>query len=327
VQRHEDRDPSDHLPFLMRRLLLVLVLGCGSAPGPRPTPPPPAPHGPQPLETINLVTTASSAPLATGQIYLLKASGSVTVGARRQDAEWAFADGAAPDDLVAETDVGIDVGRKRVLPATGRKPSPPTDERLKWFGPYQPDHVYYLLVTGTGAPLSLRLITAGPAAGALTVAVYRLTPAPPAIGAPLETVMVPAREKVMVHSAYKPAPNAIHLLQAVGEVQVGGPGAMGDAEFHDYKADGRGFNEGEAGVDFGVGVDQAEIGAPGAPTTGSQHPQRHLKWGAFRLDHTYYMLHAGTGDAIGLNYHDSGGKTGIYKDNEGFLPVSIFPVP
>jgi hypothetical protein len=310
----------------MRRLLPVLLLGCQSAPAPRPTPPPAAPQGPQPVETIALGTTATSAPLAAGQIYLLKASGAVTVGGRQQDAEWLVSDAGAAD-LAGETDVGVDVGIKRVLPATGRKPAPPTNERLKWFGAYRPEHVYYLLVTGTGAPLSLRLITTGPATGALTVAIYRLTPAPPGIGAPLETVMVPAREKVMVHSTIKPAPNAVHLLQAVGEVQVGGPGAMGDAEFHDYKADGRGFNEGEAGVDFGVGVDQPEIGAPGAPTTGSQHPQRDRKWGAFRLDHTYFMLHAGTGDAIGLNYHDSGGKTGIYKDNDGFLPVTIFPVP
>jgi hypothetical protein len=307
-------------------LLFTLLLGCRSAPAPRPGAPP-APSGPRPLETITLTGSAASAPLAAGQMYLLRASGVVTAGALRQDAEWAFAEGSAPADLVATTDVGVDVGMKQVLPALGRKPAPPSDDRLKWFGGYRPDHVYYLLVTGTGAPLPLRLISAAPASGSLTVAIYRLSPAPPAIGSPLETVMVPAREKVMVYSALKPARDAIHLLQAVGEVQVGGPGAMGDAEFHDYHADGRGFNEGEAGVDFGVGVDQPEVGAPGLPTTGSQHPQRHHKWGAFRPDHTYYMLHAGTGEPIALNYHDSGGKTGIYKDNEGFLPVSIFPVP
>jgi hypothetical protein len=311
----------------MRPLLVGLVLvGCKSAPAPRPGAPPP-PSGPQPLETIALATTASSAPLAAGQVYLLKASGAVSAGALRQDAEWAFAEGAPPADTVGATDVGIDVGMKQILPATGRRPAPPSDQRLKWFGPYRSDHVYYLLITGTGAPLALRLIAAAPTSGSLAVAIYRLSPAPPAIGQPLETVMVPAREKVMVYSALKPAANAIHLLQAAGEVQVGGPGAMGDAEFHDYHADGRGFNEGEAGVDFGVGVDEAEVGAPGAPTTGSQHPQRRHKWGAFRMDHTYYMLHAGTGAAIGLNYHDSGGKSGIYKDNDGFLPVSVFAVP
>jgi hypothetical protein len=311
----------------MWRFFFILLLGCRSVPAPRPAAPLTPPAGPRPVQTIALTSTASSGPLAAGQVYLLKASGVVTVGARRQDAEWAFADGSEPADRIGTIDVGIDVGLKQVPPALGRKPAPPSEDRLRWFGAYRPDHVYYLLVTGTGAPLGLRLLTAEPATGALTVAIYRLSPAPPGIGPPLETVMVPAREKVLVHSALRPAVGAIHLLQATGEVQVGGPGAMGDAEFHDYHADGRGFNEGEAGVDFGVGVDQPEVGAPGAPTTGSQHPQRHHKWGSFRMDHTYYMLHAGTGDAIGLNYHDSGGKTGIYKDNEGFLPVSIFPVP
>jgi hypothetical protein len=312
----------------MRRLCALLLLGCQSAPAPRP-PAPPTPPGPAPLEIVTLSTSATSqAPLAAGQIYLLRASGVVTVGARRQDAEWAFVAGDADaTDAEGSLDVGIDVGMKRLLPATGRKAAPPTDERSRWFGPFNRAHVYYQLVTGAGAPLSLRLVSAAPASGSLAVAIYRLSPAPPAIGPPLETVMVPARERVLVHSTLKPAPSTIHLLQAAGEVQVGGPGAMGDAEFHDYHSDGRGYNEGEAGVDFGVGVDEAEIGVPGGPTTGSQHPQRHHKWGAFRMDHTYYMLHAGTGDAIGLNYHDSGGKTGIYKDNEGFLPVSIFPVP
>src|SRR5207247_4400033 len=174
---------------------------------------------------------------------------------------------------------------------------------VKWFGGYRADHVYYLLVTGTGAPLALTLVATGGGAGALTLSLYRLSPAPPALGAPLETVMVPAREKVSVHSALRTDRRTIYLLQAAGEVQVGGPGAMGDAEFHDYHADGHGFNEGEAGVDFGLGVDEPTVGRPDAPTTGPNHPQRQRKWGQFHLDHTYYLLYAGTGDAIGLNYH------------------------
>jgi hypothetical protein len=310
----------------------LLLLACKSTPAPRPEPVVAIrsqPHGPVPLESIPLSGAATSRTvLASGQIYLLRASGQVAVGARRLDAEWAFApDGGGATDQLDGLDVGIDVGFKRVLPAFGRKPVPPSAERARWFGAFRGDHVYHQLVTGQGAPLSLRLIAPPGISGALTVALFPLTPPPPAIGAPLETVMVPVRAKVSVQSSLKPPVGSVHLLQAVGEVQVGGPGAMGDAEFHDYKADGRGNNEGEAGVDFGVGVDQSEVGTPGAPTTGPNHDQRHHKWGPFRLDHTYYMLHAGTGDAIGLNYHDSGGKTGIYKDNEGFLPVSIFPVP
>ena len=289
-----------------------------------------APHGPgAPLETIALSGQASSTtPLVRGELYLLKATGVVTVGARRLDAEWIFApDGSGAADAVGPLDVGIDVGRRQLVPASGRKPAPPSLDRLKWFGGFRDDHVYYLLLAGTGDRLALRVIAPDASSGALTVSLFRLSPAPPAIGAPLETVLVPARQKVAVRSSLRAAAGSVYLLQAVGEVQVGGPGAMGDAEFHDYHADGRGFNEGEAGVDFGVGIDEPEVGTPGGPTTGPTHPQRRLKWGEFRMDHTYYMLYAGAGAPIRFNYHDSGGKSGVYKDNDGALPVSIFAVP
>jgi hypothetical protein len=314
-----------------RILLVLLALGChraALAPG---AGVPAGAGGVAPAESIALSGHASSRTvLAAAAVYLLKAEGTVTVGGRGLDAEHALA-GAEARDVVDGVDVGVDVGMKQVLPATGRKAAPPSRDRLRWIGDARRDHVYYLLVTGAGAPLSLDLIpppgAAGAPVGRLTVSLYRLHPAPPALAAPVETVMVPAREKMSVRSAIKCPPGALYLLQAVGEVQVGGPGAMGDAEFHDYHADGRGYNEGEAGVDFGVGVDESGVGTPGGPTTGSQHPQRRHKWGAFRVDHTYYLLYAGTGDSIALNYHDSGGKSGIYKDNEGFLPVSIFALP
>jgi hypothetical protein len=314
-------------------LWACLLLGCKGSPPPRPDPVVAvreAAHGPgAALETVTLAGKASTrTTLDRGELYLLKATGVVTVGTRQQDAEFAFApDGSGAADAVGALDVGIDVGCRKVLPALGRQPAPPSPDRLKWFGAFRPDHVYYSIVPGAGAPLSLALVAPGAVTGTLTVSLYRLSPAPPAVGAPLETLMVPAREKITVRSAVKAAVASVYLLQAVGEVQVGGPGAMGDAEFHDYHADGRGYNEGEAGVDFGVGVDQPDISAPGAPSTGKDHPQRRLKWGQFRPDHTYYMLYAGRGDAIALNYHDSGGKSGVYKDNDGFLPVSIFAVP
>jgi hypothetical protein len=306
--------------------LCCLLLACASAPAR-----PPVVTGPAvaagALETLAVGgRPVATAPLGSGQIYLLRASGVVEAGSLGQDAEWAFAaDGSGPRDRVGAADVGLDVGVKRVLPALGRKPAPPSTERLKWFPDFRGDHVYYLLVTGAGVPLSLHLVAAGPVTGVLTVSVFRLSPAPPPLGAPLETLMVPAREKVIVRSATRP--RSVCLLQAVGEVQVGGPGAMGDAEFHDYHADGSGYNEGEAGVDFGLGIDEPTVGDPAAPTTGPGHPQRRLKWGAFRRDHTYYMLYAGRGEPIAFNYHDSGGKTGVYKDNDGFLPVSIFALP
>jgi hypothetical protein len=224
---------------------------------------------------------------------------------------------------VGEVDVGIDVNLKEVLPATGRKPAPPSDKRLKWFGPYRPDHVYYLIAPGNGERLRLRLVAApgqrAPTRGTIAVALYRLSAPSPTMGDPLETLMVPTREKVSVTTNLVGTKGTVYLLEASGEVQVGGPGHLGDAEFHDYHSDGRGFNEGENGVDFGVGVDD--------PVVGEGHDPRARKWGAFRMDHAYFMLYEGTGAPITLNYHDTGGKSGVYKDNEGILPVRVFPVP
>jgi hypothetical protein len=319
----------------MRTLALLGLLGlAGCQAGPRPlpattAPPAAAPAGGEPaLESVRVeaagMPAATRSALASGELYLLRAAGVIDLGARQLDAEWAFAaGGTGASDVVDGVDVGIDVGQKQLVPALGRKRMPPGPGRVKWFGGFRRDHVYHAIVTGTGTPLSLRVV-GGPGRGAITVSVFRLTPAPPALGAPLETVMVPGREKVAVRTALRPAAGSVYLLQAAGELQVGGPGRMGDAEFHDYRADGSGDNEGEAGVDFGLGVDEPEIPAS---TTGPSHPQRRLKWGAFRTDHTYYMLYAGTGDAIGLNYHDSGGRSGIYKDNDGYLPLSVFRVP
>jgi hypothetical protein len=312
----------------MRLCALLLLLACRSAPAPRPVALVETAHS-RAIETISLDDRTRAATFKTalepGVAYLLKAQGRLLIdGQHGRDAEFAF--GPAPSGFqVADEDggldVGIDVGRKQVLPASGRKPAPPSDKRLKWFGAFRSDHVYYLLVTGEGRPLSLQFVApAAPAGtGSIAVSAYRLTPVPPPLGAPQETVLVPAREKVSVRSSLVAKHGEVYLLQAVGEVQVGGPGAMGDAEFHDYHPDGRGFNEGEAGVDFGVGIDE--------PTVGADHDPRHRKWGAFRTDHSYFMLYAGRGQPIALNYHDTGGKTGIYKDNDGFLPVSIFVLP
>jgi hypothetical protein len=317
--------------MLRRGLAVCLLLACRSAPSPRSGEAiatlREAPHT-RALESITLDDASPTAtfrtPLDAGAIYLLKAEGAAMTGAQAgHDAEFAFHPGANATefaDAVGAVDVGIDVGVKQVLPATGRKAAPPSDQRLKWLRSER-EHVYYLLVTGAGVPLSLRLVAlpGPPGKGKLVVSMFALSPAPPALGPPLETVLVPARDKVLVRTALVARPSTVYLLQAAGEVQVGGPGAMGDAEFHDYHPDGRGFNEGEAGVDFGLGVDE--------PTVGEKHDPRERKWGAFRIDHTYYMLYTGRDQPIELNYHDTGGKSGVYKDNDGFLPVSIFAAP
>jgi hypothetical protein len=307
----------------MTRWLAVLALtACQSWSHPRPVAPPAAP-----LETVDLRATGTATfrtPLEDGAQYLLRAAGSVRGPAGWQDAEYAGVDGDpwGGADVIGQTDVGVDLGVKQVLPARGRKPAPPSDDRLKWFEPFQASHVYHLLVTGQGQPLTVRLSVVPdvppPQEGAITVSLFRLSAAP-ALGTPLETVMVPAREKVTVRSRLVAQPAVVYLLRAAGEVQVGGPRHMGDAEFHDYKADGRGYNEGEEGVDFGVGVDE--------PVIGLGHDPRARKWGPYRRDHTYYLLYRGQGAPLLLNYHDTGGKSGIYKDNEGALPVTVYPVP
>jgi hypothetical protein len=312
--------------------LFVLAAACRSAPAPAPPTSTlvkltAAPAPPPRLEAIEVPATGETvktrSSLARGDLYLLRALGAAAVGDLREDAEYGFApDAGYARDIVDGVDVGLDVGLPEILPATGRKPAPAINQRRKWFGAFRPDHAYHMVVTGLGEPLALRLVRpagAAAATGAITVALFRLTPLPPALPAPLETVMVPAREKVSVTSRMKGEAGAVYLLQADGEVQVGGPKHMGDAEFHDYRADGTGFNEGENDVDFGVGVDEPEIGAG--------HDPRIYKWGAYRPDHIYYLLYAGTGQGVGLNYHDTGGRSGVYKDNQGALPVRIFSVP
>jgi hypothetical protein len=284
-----------------------------------------------PIESIQVSGNGEGAVFKTklepGELYLLKAAGAVVFASQRLDAEYVSGSPAGADaaDKIAAVDVGIDVGVKEVLPATHRTPAPPSENRVKWFGDYRTDHTYYLLVTGAGESLSLKLAAPSAAdkgAGAITVSLFRLDPEK--MGDPLETVNVPAREKIAVASKINVDAGAVYLLQAVGEVQVGGPGKMGDAEFHDYHADGTGANEGEGGVDFGVGVDEPFVAVQ---ASGSGHVFRKFKWGPYRTDHAYAMLYSGTGKPISFNYHDTGGKSGAYLDNQGSLPVRIFRAP
>jgi hypothetical protein len=315
-------------PLPAAALLALAAVSCRSAPEARGAPRPGAVVPPA-LEVVSVPASGEPARFATalaaGDLYLLEAAGAVALGAGWLDAEcMAGADDPFPADVVGTVDVGLDVGIAEVLPARGRVPAPPSGRRLKWFEGCPPDHRYHLLVTGTGEPLAPRLLlpqgaAGATGAGAVKVSLRRLTPGPPPVGDGLEKVMVPAREKVSVRSRLVGQHGVVYLLQAAGEVQVGGPRHMGDAEFHDYKADGRGYNEGEQGVDFGVGVDD--------PVIGLGHDPRARKWGPYRRDHTYYMLYAGTGQPITLNYHDTGGKSGVFKDNEGSLPVTIFLAP
>jgi len=248
-----------------------------------------------------------------GEVFLLKAAGAVVLGRHLLDAEYET-DGVTPAglDVVGDTDVGIDTG----LPAP-RAPKGVTPGRLKWFGPCRADHTYYLLATGTGRPLTLRLVTGGnrTGTGAITVSLFRLTPAPAGLAQPLETLPVSVLDET-TPTALATSNSVVYLLQAAGDAKVGGGGlGRGDADYMDYKADGTGAEDiGDRNIDYGLGVDEADT---------AKTPRQNW-WGPFRLDHTYFMLFAGTGRPIHFHYYDSN-----YGDNSPTerLTVKVFPVP
>jgi hypothetical protein len=269
-------------------------------------------NNPLALESIDVPASGdavtSTMKLDSGELFLLKAAGIVDLGGSQLDAEF-----AAGMDSVGAVDVGIDTGFKElILSGSGGAPPKMGPNRQKWFGAAQADHIYYMKVTGTGAPLSLKLIKpagAMPGTGSISVAVFRLTPMAPALTTPKESVMVPFT-KAMESSMLAPAAGTVYLLQAAGEAQVGGKGANGDAEFDDYNPDGTGSNEGEGGADFGICVDEGCIA------------KRVRKWGPYRKDHDYFMLYAGTGMPIKFTYCDTG-----YGDNAGGMTVKLFAMP
>jgi len=278
------------------------------------------------LETVQVagsgdpVTLKTS--LAMGELYLLKAAGVVDVGAQKVDAEFAFG-GGAPVDEAGGADIGVDVGRKQIHPAVHTTATPDGPGRMKWYVGFREDHVYYMTVTGAGAPLTLKLAKpGGTGTGAISVSVIALSPAPPRVGAELETVMIPVTKTVVAGTKVTEA-GKLYLLQAAGAGKVGGGGThLGDAEYMDWDVEGTRKNEGEAGADFGIGVDEIVVGMRG--TTGAGYQPRLRWWGPWRKDHTYYMLFAGTGKVIQFLYFDSG-----YGDNSPTdrLTVKIFDVP
>ena len=240
-------------------------------------------------------------PLDAGELFLLKATGTIRAGADSVDAEYGG-------------DMGVDVGVPAQDTLSGAAPP-----RSHWFGGHRADHTYYMIVSGAGRPLTLRLITGGGRAGpgAITVSMFRLSPTPAMLSQPLEALQVPVLERT-VATSMATRPSTVYLLQASGSGRVGGGGlGQGDAEYMDYKADGAGAVDiGDAHTDYGLGVDEADQ---------SRSPRLH-KWGAWRKDHTYYMLFAGTSNPIHFFFYD---VKGGYGDNSptDTLAVKIFPVP
>jgi hypothetical protein len=265
-------------------------------------------------------TAASKMMLEKDQLFLLRAAGAIDFGGTKVDAEFASTDDKTGMDSAGGADVGLDNGLKElILLGAGAAPPKPGPNRMKWFGGFRAEHVYYMWMTGAGAPVSLKLVKpAGAAAGtgSISVAIYQLTPMPAGIGKPLESVPVSfltkaAREMSMV----KPAAGAVYLLRANGESQVGGPGANGDADFDDYGPTSTNANQGEGGADFGICVDEGCVAS------------RKLKWGPYRKDHDYYMLYAGTDMPITFAYCDTGYGDNNSKTGTNAVPVDIYLLP
>ncbi len=263
-----------------------------------------------------------SKPLAPGEIYLLRASGALDVDGTPIDAEWAGT-GADARDAVGGRDVGIDVGRLQLRPQKGYTPTPDGPGRAKWFGGPRADRTHYMLITGQGRPLALRF-RQPPAArrtsGTIAVSLYALSPPPPSpsLGTHLDLARVPVLP-VTTLGALTTVPGVVYVLQASGVGGVGGGGLkVGDAEYMDFAADGTRRNEGEGGVDFGIGVDEPDVGP------GKGHDPRGRWWGPWRADHVYYMLFLGTGRPISFTFHDTG-----YGDNSraDALVVKTFAAP
>jgi len=242
-----------------------------------------------------------------GEVFLLKAIGSVAGDSYLLDAKYEF-DGRKAIGV----DAGIDTGLQ-----AGRVPAGSGPERLKWFGDFRRDHTYYLLATGTGRPLTLKLITDGHrgGTGTITVSLYQLSPAPAALPDPLETLPVSVLAETEL-TTMTTRTGVVYLLQAAGDGHVGGGGlGRGDAEYMDYRADGSGCEDiGDNNIDYGLGVDEADT---------AKSPRQRW-WGPFRQDHIYYQLFTGTGAPIHFHYYDSN-----YGDNSPTdrLTVKVFAAP
>jgi hypothetical protein len=292
------------------------------------------------LETVDVPGTGAPAMsqtmLTAGATYLLKATGSLTSSGQTIDAEF-----AGMMDMVGTSDVGIDVGILQPHPLEHNVTVPDGPGRIKWFGAYQTNHVYYMWVTGAGKALTMKLVGgAAGASGSIAVEIFALGAAPPAMWTPnngmapspppapkighdaIDTVQVPVA-KMMVSSKALPTAGAVYLLEASSAGIVGGGGLhMGDAEYMDWDATGMGHNDGEGGADFGISVDEPV--AMGPPATVSKYNHRKSWWGLYRNDHIYYQLYVGTGKPISFLYFDSG-----YGDNSptDTLTVRVFPTP
>jgi hypothetical protein len=144
------------------------------APSPAPAAPPPPKIGREALETIQvpLTKTVVTGKLATdkGAIYLLQASGAAQVSRGEvippdhlhagdaQYMDWP-ATGTRFNDGECGAEFGIGVDETAgPAPCTG---GIVYTHRMNWWGPYRNDHIYYMLLAGTGKPISFLYYDSG----------------------------------------------------------------------------------------------------------------------------------------------------------------------
>jgi hypothetical protein len=128
-------------------------------PGPMPAAPAPPSIGARTLETLQVpvekITAKSTLTGDSGAIYLLQASGAGTVGGNglgMGDAEyddWSANGGANNNDGKCDFGIGVDETDICLGP------------RMRWWGPYRNDHIYYMLYSGTGSPISFLYFDSG----------------------------------------------------------------------------------------------------------------------------------------------------------------------
>lgn len=252
------------------------------------------------LDTVQVPGSGSPVTFATALdqdgSYLLKATGSVSVGSQMVDAEYAFTPGGTPSDMLGGVDIGIDTGMLWPNRPMRFTQVPPSQGRMKWNpqpqidasnnvtpgAGFRADSTYYMIVIGAGRPLTLHLVlpagTTG--SGAIAVSLYRLSPPPPAhyvpmhstnpapppppqtCGTALDTVDVSVLTAAIVPSTFTTDASKLYLLQASGTAPTGAAGlGDGDAEFMDFgdNVSVNGYNDGESCADFGLGVNETTV--------------------------------------------------------------------
>jgi rhamnogalacturonyl hydrolase YesR len=177
------------------------------------------------------------------------------------------------------------------------------------------NHDQYALVDGNGLPVTISTTAPFMKSRKFGYILYDLSANHSSLGKPLETFQMPVI-KQLVTSTITTDIGKVYVLNCDGDGHVGGAGlGRGDADYMDYSADGHGATDiGDFNTDYGLGVDD---------TDPSISPRTH-KWGAFRLDHNYYMIFVGTGKPINFLYYDT-----AYGDNSTTetLAVSIYTAP